>query len=380
MLRVGIDGGCWANRRGYGRFLRELLEALASRDDGIEYTIFLDSEGWESFDLHESVHAVLVETSSSVGGAATAGGRRSLRDVFRMSLAVARYDFDIFFFPSVYSYFPLVRPTKMLLGIHDTIADRQPEFAFASKREWRFWKWKVHLALAQADLVLTVSDYSRKTIQEHFGLGRERLRVITEAASSRFKPDGEVNQYEPYVLYVGGISPNKNLLRLIRAFEKVKGALPQLRLILAGDHSGDGFKSCYEELTEEIRVRRLGADVLFAGFVPEDELPALYSGASLFAFPSLDEGFGLPVLEAMACGTAVVASSGNSLEEVVGGAAVLVNPLDDVDIARGLAEVLRDPARARELRKRSLRRASEFSWEHSADQLVEVFHEMSGQP
>jgi len=129
---------------------------------------------------------------------------------------------------------------------------------------------------------------------------------------------------------------------------------------------------------EEIEVRGLASDVLFTGFVPEDELPALYSGASLFAFPSLDEGFGLPVLEAMACGTAVVASAGNSLEEVVGNAAVLVNPLDESDIARGLAEVLSDPARARELRKRSLRRASEFSWNHSADQLVEVFHEMSG--
>jgi glycosyltransferase involved in cell wall biosynthesis len=380
MLRVGIDGGCWANRRGYGRFLRELLEALASRDDRIEYTIFLDSEGWQSFDLHDRVHAVLVETSSSVGGAATAGGRRSLRDVIRMSLAVARHDFDIFFFPSVYSYFPLVRPTRMLLGIHDTIADRRPELAFASKREWRFWKWKVRLALAQADLVLTVSDYSRRTIQEHFGLDRERLRVITEAASLRFKPDGDANQDEPYILYVGGISPNKNLPRLIRAFEKVKGAFPQLRLILAGDHSGDGFKSCYEELTEEIEVCGLGTDVLFTGFVPEDELPALYSGALLFAFPSLDEGFGLPVLEAMACGTAVVASAGNSLEEVVGDAAVLVNPLDEADIARGLTEVLTDPTRARELRKKSLRRASVFSWDHSADQLVEVFHEMSGRP
>lgn len=377
MMRVGIDGGCWANRRGYGRFLRELMEALAGRDDLTEYTIFLDSEGWESFDLHDRIHAVLVETSTSVGEAATAGGRRSLRDVIRMSLAVARHDFDIFFFPSVYSYFPLLRPTKMLLGIHDTIADRQPEFAFASKREWRFWKWKVRLALAQADLVLTVSDYSRRTIQEHFGLGRERLRVITEAASPQFKPDGDVNQGEPYVLYVGGISPNKNLLRLIRAFGKAKSAFPQLRLILAGDHLGDGFKSCYEELTEEINTRGLAADVHFAGFVPEDALPALYSGASLFAFPSLDEGFGLPVLEAMACGTAVVASAGNSLEEVVGDAAVLVDPLDEADIARGLAEVLTDPARARELRKKSLLRASEFSWGHSANQLVEVFHEMS---
>ncbi len=378
MLRVGIDGGCWANRRGYGRFLRELLKALARRDDSIEYTIFLDSEAWKSFDLHESIRAELVKTSSRVGGAATAAGRRSFRDVLRMSVAVARHDFDIFFFPTVYSYFPLVRPTQILLGIHDTIADRQPEFAFASKREFRFWKWKVRLALAQADLVLTVSDYSRRSIQEHFGLGRERLRVIAEAASSRFQPDGTVNQDEPYVLYVGGISPNKNLLMLIRAFERVKREFPRLRLILAGDHSGDGFKSCYQELTQEIRARKLETDVVFTGFVPDHDLPALYSGASVFAFPSLDEGFGLPVLEAMACGTPVVASTGNALEEVVGDGGVLVNPLNEADIARGLKEVLGDPAKADELRGRSLRRASEFSWDRSADQIVKVFHEMSG--
>jgi glycosyltransferase involved in cell wall biosynthesis len=378
MMRVGIDGGCWSNRRGYGRFLRELLHSMAGRDDGIEYTIFLDSEGWELFDLREHVHAVHVETSRNVGGAATAGGRRSVRDVLRMSLAVARYKFDTFFFPSVYSYFPLIRPTRMLLGIHDTIADKQPEFAFASKREWRFWNWKVRLALAQANLVLTVSDYSRRSIQEHFSLGPERLRVLSEAASLKFRPAGPVNREQPYVLYVGGISPNKNLKTLIRAFTRIRVEYPKLRLILAGDHSGDSFKSSYDDLAQEIAARTLEAHVLFTGFVPEDELPSLYSGASLFAFPSLDEGFGLPVLEAMACGTPVVASRGNSLEEVVGDAGILVNPHDETDVAMGMAAVLGDAATASKLRLASLARAKEFSWDRSADQIAGVFREMGG--
>lgn len=377
MIRVGIDGGCWGNRRGYGRFLREAMGAMLQRDAGIEFTVFLDAETWESFPWRDRVRAIRVPTSASVDHAATSEGRRSIADLLRMSAEVAREKFDVFFFSTVYSYFPLLRPVPMLLGIHDTMADRHPEFAFASRREHRFWNWKVRLALAQARLVLTVSKHSRRSIEEHFGIASSRIRVVTEAAAANFSPVETEVEHEPYVFYVGGLSPNKNLLRLVRAFARLPERTPRVRLILAGDFQTDGFKSNYEELKSEVQALNLQHAVVFPGFVTEERLRALYSGASVFAFPSLDEGFGLPAIEAMACGAPVVASRGHALEEIVGDAGILVDPLNEEEIAAALERVLADPSLAQELRQKSLGRAADFSWDRTAEQLITIFQEMA---
>jgi len=167
-MHIGIDGGCWNNRRGYGRFLRELLEAVARCPAGNEYTVFLDSFAYQDFHLKEPFRPVLVQTSQAVSEAASVEGRRSLSDLFRMSRASAREPMDLFFFPSVYSYFPLLRRVPTLLGVHDTIADRNPRFAFVSRRHELFWRLKVRLALFQADVVLTVSEYSKSCLRECF--------------------------------------------------------------------------------------------------------------------------------------------------------------------------------------------------------------------
>jgi glycosyltransferase involved in cell wall biosynthesis len=301
-----------------------------------------------------------------------------MRDLLSMSAAVAHEKFGVFFFSSVYSYFPLLRPVPMLLGIHDTMADRHPEFAFASRREHRFWNWKVRLAMAQARMVMTVSDYSRRSIMDQFGIASSKIRVVTEAAAAHFAPIAASLPDESYVLYVGGLSPNKNLLRLVRAFSRLPKRIPRVRLILAGDFQSDGFKSNYEDLIREIDQLKLAQEVVFPGYVTEEWLRALYSGAAVFAFPSLEEGFGLPAIEAMACGAPIVASRGHALEEVVGDAGILVDPHNEEEIAAALERVLADPALAHDLRQRSLRRAADFSWDRTAEQLIDIFQEMAG--
>ncbi|MBI5085891.1 MAG: glycosyltransferase family 4 protein [Acidobacteria bacterium] len=375
-LRIGIDGGCWNNRRGYGRFLREILAPLPALDAGASYTLFLDSSGVQDQPVPPGVRVVEVSTSAGVNQAAHASGRRSLPDLLRMSLTVARHDLDLFFFPSVYSYFPLLRPVPTLLCIHDTIPERNPAFAFHSARQRRFWNWKVRLALAQARRVLTVSQYSRRCIERHLGWPADRTDVIYEAASSAFRPVPVSGGQAPYVLHVGGISPNKNLPALVRAFASVQQSRPGIRLVLAGDHLTDGFKSSHAELAALIRAAGLESSVSFTGYVPEHELPALYSGAALLAFPSLDEGFGLPAVEAMSCGLPVVASRGHALEEVVGGAGLLVDPGNEEQLALAIAAILDDPARATRLRQQSLARAAEFSWSRAAGELLAVFRGM----
>jgi glycosyltransferase involved in cell wall biosynthesis len=373
-MHIGIDGGCWTNRRGYGRFLRELLEALAVTDTSNEYSVFLDPEAHAAFHLRDRFRPVLVPTDQTVDGAARSDGSRSLSDMLRMSYAVRNTPVDVFFFSSVFSYFPLIRRVPMILGVHDTIADKNPQFSFASRRQHLFWQTKVKLALAQADMVLTVSEYSKQCIERVLGIPAKQIRVLYEAASRRFRRLDSVSRPAgPFLLYVGGISPNKNLATLIRAFHRSEkhGA----RLVLVGDYQSDGFKSCYAELRQLLTSLHLEGEVEFAGYVPDDALIAMYNQASAFVMPSFDEGFGLPAVEAMACGAPVIVSSGNSLSEVTGDAGLVIDPTDEAGLARAMERVLADPEFAARLSRQSLARAAQFSWTKAAEKLLEVFEE-----
>jgi glycosyltransferase involved in cell wall biosynthesis len=375
-MHIGIDGGCWTNRRGYGRFLRELLEALAVSDTKNQYSVFLDPEAYAAFHLGGRFRPVLVPTDQTVDGAARSDGSRSVSDMLRMSQAVRNTPLDLFFFSSVFSYFPLLRRVPMILGVHDTIADKNPHFSFASRRQHLFWQIKVKLALAQADTVLTVSEYSKQCIERVLGLPATRIRVLHEAASRRFRRLDTVGEpADPFLLYVGGISPNKNLATLIRAFHRLKQGPRRARLVLVGDYQSDGFKSCYDELRQLLTSLQLESDVRFAGYVPDEELIAMYNQASAFVMPSFDEGFGLPAVEAMACGAPVIVSSGNSLSEVTGNAGLVVDPTDEAGLAQAMERVLSNPEFAAQLSRQSLARAAEFSWTSAAETLLEVFEE-----
>lgn len=374
-MHIGIDGGCWSNRRGYGRFLRELLEALAATDTKNEYSVFLDPAAYESFHLRGRFRPVLVSTSETVNGAARSDGHRPLADMLRMSYAVARMPLDVFFFSSVFCYFPLLRPLPTILGVHDTIADKNPQFSFASRRQHLFWKAKVKLALAQADTVLTVSEYSKQCIQRVLGIAPQRIRVLYEAASPCFRRVPAEPSNDPFFLYVGGISPNKNLTTLIRAFYGLKSAARRAQLILVGDYQSDGFKSCYAELRDLVKQLGLEQKVRFAGYVPDQELISMYNQACAFVMPSFDEGFGLPAVEAMACGAPVIVSSGNSLAEVTGDAGLLVDPHDQAGLTAAMERVLTDSDFAGTLSRKSLARAAQFSWTNAAGRLLDVFEE-----
>jgi glycosyltransferase involved in cell wall biosynthesis len=374
-MRIGIDGACWTNRRGYGRFLRELLRALAALDRDNAYTVFFDRAVPADFTLAGNFRPVVAGTSAEVGETAHAEGRRPLSDLWKMSRAVRLERPDLFFFPSVYSYFPLAGRARVVLGVHDTIADRNPRFAFASRRQEFFWRAKVRLALAQADTVLTVSEYSKRAIARDLRVRPSRIRVIPEGAASCFRHLPEAIPSEPYLLYAGGISPNKNLATLIRAFARLPQSRCGLKLVLAGDYRNDGFKSCHAELCALIGERGLESAVTFPGFVSDDELCRLYNGARAFVMPSYDEGFGLPALEAMTCGAPVIASRGHALEEVVGSAGLLVDPNDEAGLAAALNRVLSEPDLAADLSRRSLDRAAEFSWREAATRLLALFAE-----
>jgi glycosyltransferase involved in cell wall biosynthesis len=196
-----------------------------------------------------------------------------------------------------------------------------------------------------------------------------------EAASPRFQRGESGSSDGAYVLYVGGISPNKNLATLIRAFSRLQARARGVRLILVGDYESDGFKSCYGALTELVQSLGLSREVQFTGFVPDEELCRLYNGAGLFVLPSFDEGFGLPAIEAMACGLPVIVSAGNAMEEVVGDAGLIVDPNDEVGLTAHMDRLLGNTELRREFGEKGIRRAAEFSWESAARNLLGIFED-----
>lgn len=386
----GIDGTTLANRRGYGRFARGLIPPLIERLGPENVIVFLDPLSRQQAALPAHVRQVVVPVREPPVYAASSEGHRSITDLARMSLAVAERPIDLFFFPSAYTYFPLFRPTRTVVTIHDTIAEHYPHLVFPQRRlEW-FWRVKMMLARMQADLVLTVSEASRQAILRQFSLGSQRVQVIPEGPDQVFGPAGDdaaaervLKRYalspdDRYLLYVGGVSPHKNLDTLLRAFANLIGhpSFARTRLVLVGDYKGDRFYSCYTQLTalrSELRIRE---QVAFTGYVPDIDLADLYRHARALVLPSFDEGFGLPVVEAMASGVPVVASARGSLPEVLGGAGRLFDPSSVADLREALATVLGDEQVRAEMVRRGFERASLYNWPRAAAETAAAFESL----
>jgi len=277
---------------------------------------------------------------------------------------------------------PPLSAVPEVVSIHDILFETHPDLFVGAFS--RASVWLIRRSARRARRVLTGSEFSRLSILERYRLPEERVVAIPDAVDRlRFHPlAGDQDQNDllrvkkryalttPYVLNVGRIEPRKNLVRLIRAFRRVRERLdPGLQLLLVGKKD---FR--FEEIDEEIR-RSPEAGVRLLGPVPDEDLPALYHLASVFAFPSLVEGFGMPILESMACGTPVVASRRGSLPEVGGDAVAWVEPEDEEAIAGALSEILTDTDRAARLRKEGLLRAERFSWEKTARQTLAVYHQ-----
>lgn len=396
-MRIGIDASCWANKRGYGRYTRELVRALLEADNRNQYTLFLDSATEELCpDLPANAARVVVPTSAAASDAASAAGHRSVRDLWAMSRAVSRHagDLDLFYFPAVYTFFPVTRRLNSLVTIHDTIAEQHPALIFPHWHNRLFWNAKVAWAIRQARLILTVSTTAQSAVQGRFGLSDERIRVIPDAVGPAFRPaDDEAETrrilgahgLEPgqrFLLYVGGISPHKNIESLIDAFCLLlrEDANRDLRLVLVGDYERDVFYSSYDTLRQRVATMLPdGQDskkVTFTGFVPDGDLHHWYSAAQALVLPSVDEGFGLPAIEAMACGTAVVASRAGALPEVVGDAGVLFEPGGVPALASALRQLLADDSLRTTLVAAGTTRAAQFSWRASARTAIEIFESM----
>ncbi len=388
-MRIGIDGSCLSNRRGFGRFARRLLEALARQVTHHQFTVFIDRPSSGSVDIPERFEPIVVDVGEAPSRAASAQGRRRFRDMMAMSRAVARSRLDLIYFPATYSYFPVWNVSKRVVTMHDTLPLSHPELIFPRFSGRIAWRLKETVAAHWADRIVTVSQSSRRAIEEWLGRPDPRIRVITEGPDPIFSPRAVgpetaavLNRHglrpdERFLLYVGGLSPHKNLLRLVAAF--ARSAEADIRLVLVGDVH-DVFHTHVPEIRAAIERDQLGQRVLLTGFVPDEDLVHIYSRAYALVQPSLLEGFGLPAIEAMACGTPVIASRTGSLPEVVGEAGLYFDPTDIDSIATSIRGLLVEPGRRDLLARRALERSRQFTWDASARALLDCFAELEPGP
>lgn len=264
-----------------------------------------------------------------------------------------------------------------VVTIHDILHETHPEFY---KGLLRYFMCRCYpFSARRAARVLTVSEYSRQEIIKHYRIPEHRLAVTYNAVSGEFRPVTDPQRIQQvkrkygigsnYILFVGRLEPRKNIPNLIRAYHLLKERLDSPpKLVIAGMKD-----FMFEHLFETTARLKLVNDVVFTGRVDQEDLPVIYSAADLFVYPAYAEGFGIPPLEAMACGVPVITSNTTSLPEVVGNAAMMVPPEDITALSQAMAQVLKNPEVQQDMRARGLRRVRLFSWTQTAARLLETY-------
>lgn len=381
-MKIGIDARwIFPEITGIGSYTQELIRHLAAVDRNNDYILFFQNTRVRD----RTVAYAQLEDAPRMEARIAPFGPFSLQNQLRMPGIIRDAQLDLFHstnFMLPFSACPRDRQgrTACVVTIHDLIPLIFPEHTpRALKSRFHFiYRAVMREVGRRADLIITVSESSRRDILHHMTIPEERRNkviAIHEGVSDRYTPGSPPSGACPTILYVGRLDPYKNVPALIRAFSRaLKSGRIQARLKIIGPRDAR-----YPEVERLISEKELHPHIDWPGYVDADELCRAYREATVFVLPSLYEGFGLPVLEAMACGTPVICGNRASLEEVAGDAAILFDPQNEDALAAALESVLTDPARAETLRVKGLHRAAQFSWETTARKTIEAYEQCAVQ-
>jgi glycosyltransferase involved in cell wall biosynthesis len=363
-LRVGIDIHSIGSQKGGNEtYYRELVRGLATVPCNHEFILYYTNP----------VTTQLCNLNGRFSRQAVHPSPRWLRIPVGFPWRMRKDKLDVFHAQYIVPPFP---SCKTVVSIFDLAHERYPEFFHTF--EGRALRALVRGSAKRADHVVTVSYFSAGDLVEIYGVKPDNITVIYLAASDDFRPmDQEVcrgyvrNKYglaSPYILYAGRLQARKNLVRLVEAYSRLhrKGIEENLVLVGKQDWRADEILDC-------VRKNGLESRVSFLGYVPGEDLPYLYNAAKLFVYPSIFEGFGLPVVESMACGTPTITSQGSSLEEIAGDGALLVDPLSASSIGDAMERALEDPTLLRSLSERGLARSKQFSYRTAASKTLAIY-------
>jgi len=369
-MKIGIDAHALGSRSaGNESYYVQLLRALAChQSNGDRYIIyFTHREGEKQIPSCEQFQVKRIWPTNPY-----------LRIPFAFPLECRRENLDVFH--AQYILPPFCKP-RSVTTIADILFEGHPEL-FSSVERLKFgilFPWSAR----RSDHIITVSQFSKNDIVNRYHVDPDRVTVVYEAPRKEFRQmdvdhcrEILAREYDirlPFILYVGRINARKNLERLVEALAILSGKGFPHQLVIVGKQDWMAGR-----VLQKVRDLSLDSKVRFVGYVPTDHLPVFYNAASLFVYPSVCEGFGIPLVEAMACGVPVVTSFGSSLQEVASEAAVLADPYSVSSIANAMEKVLSDGLFARELREKGLRRAREFSEARKAQETIDVYHRVCG--
>jgi glycosyltransferase involved in cell wall biosynthesis len=379
-VRVGIEYSAAVNQRaGIGRLVRSQVRALAEVDGQRNQYVLLYPRlaVAQPDDFPQAPNFVRREVPLPERWLTIAWHRAQLP----LAADWLTGPVDVFHSPDF--VLPPLRRARGILTVHDLAFLMHPECAQASLRA--YLEAVVPRSVRRAHFVIADSENTRNDVVVLLGVRPEEVEVVPGGVDERFRPVADPDLLArarahagvgdaPFVVAVGVLEPRKNLTTLMDAFAVLKstGALPDHKLVLGG---GRGW--LYEGIFAHHADSSVRDDILFPGFVPDALLPALYSAADVLAFPSLYEGFGLPILEAMACGTPVVSSNASCLPEVAEGAAIMVDPTRAEDLADGIRRAVLDTALRADLRAKGLERAAAYTWQAAARKLLAVYERVA---
>lgn len=375
-MHIGIEATAWDLRRGFGRHLRCLVTALLALESGHRFSLFSDCPSLPA-DLPGETRVV----ATGNGDPKAAGQPRTPRELWRLSRTLADPSLDILLFPSVHSFVPVWSRAQKIVILHDVTADLYPAMTFGSWRDRWLWNLKVALARWQAHRLVTVSEHSRQGLVQRFGCAQ--IEVLGEASDPIFRPLEEaelspglrargVSVDRRLLVYVGGFAPFKNVAGLLASFARLafQPHLLDVDLILVGEDRGDVFHSSVDELRSQVASLGLDRRVHFTGFVSDPELVGLLNLATLLVLPSFNEGFGLPAVEAAACGCPVVATQSSPLPQLLGRGGLFVDPHAPEQLQQALEQVLSDSELRSRMASAALAAARRLSWEDPARRLL----------
>lgn len=358
------------NRAGLGRYATELLTAITIQDTQTDYEIFYN----RPHDAYVPDALGHLKRHSVPWGDKPWRLSVALAHVFRLPQTNLVGSGDLFHATDhLLPYLPGI-PTAFTLGDLTFLSHPQTH----SRLNRLYLQWMMPTFLRRAGSVISISNSTHRDMQARYAPDPSKCFVVYPGIDSRFQPvldRARLNAVQEayglpsrFFLYVGTLEPRKNIPALLRAFARAR--LDQVKLVIAGKQGW-----MFQPIFDLVQKLDLAQEVLFTGFVPDADLPALYSFAEAFVFPSLYEGFGLPVLEAMACGTPVITSNVSSLLEVTGEAGLLINPVDEEELAAAMRRLTDDPDLRETLRELGLARSAQFGWHRAAAETLDVYRD-----
>jgi glycosyltransferase involved in cell wall biosynthesis len=384
-MRIGIDARniVWNQRGGLGHYAEELVRHLLRLETAHHFSLFRPDSA-EPFPPGLPGRVVPGMIPGNDYHLADVGGNCLAREAAEAALVAAAVDderLDLYHVPQNGIGLPARKNCRFVITLHDVIPLTLP-WAVHSRYVEEFTR-RAPEAARLADAIVTPSTHAKGEIVRLLGVPAEKVHVTPLAASDIYQPRDKAGSRSimhekygiscPYILYVGGFNARKNIETVVTAFGLVRRRLrPACLLVLVGDSV-----HVRPELKRTIADLGLEGSVVFPGRLPREDMPVAYTGADLFVSMSLDEGFGLPALEAMACGTPAITSDTGAFPEVGGGATCCTNPRDPERLAERLLEIIDDPATARRMAQLGLRRSRDFSWRETAAKTLEVYESLS---